>query len=72
MAMNYKVVKDIFGYNVLETGTDQIMKVCESQEEAKKLMKHLNLGGCFDGFTPAFFMKPNPLKPISASRPTQY
>jgi hypothetical protein len=56
MAMNYKVVKDNFGYNVLETGTDQIMKVCESQEEAKKLMKHLNLGGGFDGFTPSFIV----------------
>ena len=55
--MNYKIDKDHFGYNVIETGTDQIMKVCESHDEAKKLMKHLNLGGGFDGFTPNFFTK---------------
>lgn len=57
MAINYKVIKDNFGYNVVETKTEQIIKVLETQAEAKKLMKHLNLGGGFDGFTPNFFVK---------------
>jgi hypothetical protein len=57
VAINYKVIKDNFGYNVVETKTDQIIKVFEVQADAKKLMKHLNLGGGFDGFTPNFFVK---------------
>jgi len=55
--VDYKVVKDNFGYNVVENKTDQIIKVFEQQADAKKLMKHLNLGGGFAGFTPNFFTK---------------
>lgn len=57
--MNYKTVKHSNGkYVVVETQTDQIMKVCDTNDEARKLMKHLNLGGGFDGFSPNFFTKP--------------
>jgi hypothetical protein len=34
-----------------------VIALFKNQDEAKKLMRHLNLGGCFDGFTPTFFIK---------------
>jgi hypothetical protein len=33
------------------------MGVFSQQSEAKKVLRHLNLGGGFDGFTPTFFVK---------------
>lgn len=57
MAMNYKIVQDSNGYNVLETPTDQVIETFNNHSDAKRLMKHLNLGGGFDGATPNFFLK---------------
>lgn len=42
-------------YAVEEMGTQQIMKSEMTAAEAKQLCKHLNSGGGFNGFTPAFF-----------------
>lgn len=42
-------------YEVVETTTDQVIKTDMTQSEAKALCRHLNFGGGFDGFTPAFF-----------------
>jgi hypothetical protein len=44
-----------FLHEVVETATDQIIKTNMTQSEAKALARHLNMGGSFDGFTPAFF-----------------
>lgn len=44
-------------YLVVETLTNQVIKSFYSREKAKKLLRHLNLGGGFDGWTPTFFMK---------------
>lgn len=55
--VNYKVVKENSSYNIVETQTDQVVKTFNNQEDAKKLMKQLNLGGGFDGWTPTFFTK---------------
>ena len=57
MAMNYKIVQDSNGYNVLEVPTDQVVATYNYHSDAKKMMKHLNLGGGFDGATPNFFLK---------------
>lgn len=57
MAMNYKIIQDSNGYNIVESPTDQVVKTFDSHSDAKKMMKHLNLGGGFDGFTPNFFLK---------------
>ncbi len=44
-------------YEVVETGTRQIMKSDMTKEEAKTLCRHLNFGGGFDGWTPSFFLQ---------------
>lgn len=43
-------------YEVVETGTRQIIKTEMRKEEAKSMARHLNMGGGFDGFTPSFFL----------------
>jgi len=56
--MNYKVSsnKSDKTYNLIENTTDQIIKTFDNLNDAKKLMKKLNLGGGFDGSTPPFFL----------------
>ena len=55
--MNYKIQNENKTFSVLETKTNQVIGSFKEQQEAKKLLRHLNLGGCFDGFTPTFFLK---------------
>jgi hypothetical protein len=56
--MNYKTIQTTSQkYNVIETTTNQIVKVFTLQKEAKEFMRHLNLGGGFDGWTPSFLLK---------------
>ena len=49
-------------YDILETSTDQIVleNVSGHNNEAKRLCRHLNMGGGFDGFTPAFLLQKIP------------
>jgi len=56
--MNYKINADEnkTNYVVIETQTDQVIKQISDFSEARKLMKHLNLGGGFDGWTPSFLL----------------
>jgi len=46
-------------YDVLEETTNQVIKSFPGNKfsEARAFMRHLNLGGGFDGFTPTFFLK---------------
>ena len=54
MAVNYSII-DINGtYFVEEKQTGYHVYSSKTREEAKKVMKHLNLGGGFDGFSPGF------------------
>lgn len=59
--MNYKLIegKDKSKYDVLETTTDQVIKSFTGDKflEARAFMRHLNLGGSFDGWTPTFILK---------------
>jgi hypothetical protein len=65
--MNYKTVEALMWpetsekncpiYKVLETATNQIIERFKTQKDAKDFMRHLNLGGGFDGFTPTFMLK---------------
>ena len=57
MATNYKVVETRGKFVVQETQTGHEIYSSLSREDARNMMKHLNLGGSFDGFTPDFFMK---------------
>lgn len=55
--MNYKMQEINSGYVVFETMTNQIIKTFQSREKAKRFLRHLNLGGGFDGWTPTFLLK---------------
>lgn len=52
--INYKIVNRGDKFCILETQTDQIVKICDDKKVAKKYLKHLNLGGGFDGWSPSF------------------
>lgn len=65
--VNYKIVNegqmiDIgagyveLGGDILETKTAQIVLNGLGIRKAKEMVRHLNFGGGFDGFTPAFFL----------------
>ena len=55
--MNYSIVEENGLFKVYEHPTEQVIESFKSKNEAKKLMKHLNLGGGFDSWTPSFFVK---------------
>jgi hypothetical protein len=55
--LNYIVEPSSSLYSVIETPTDQVIKVYKVYKDAKDLMRHLNLGGAFDGWTPTFMLK---------------
>ena len=44
------------GGDILETKTNQIIKIGIGLKKAKEMVRHLNFGGGFDGETPAFFL----------------
>ena len=59
--MNYNLVegKDKSMYDVFEETTNQVIKSFPGDQfsEARAFMRHLNLGGGFDGFSPTFFLR---------------
>ena len=55
--MNYKIKNDNGVFKIFETATDQIIVTFLDQKEAKQTVRHLNFGGGFDGWTPAFMLK---------------
>jgi hypothetical protein len=59
--MNYNLVegKDKSMYDIIEETTNQVIKSFPGDKfsEARAFMRHLNLGGGFDGFSPTFFLK---------------
>lgn len=55
--MNYKIVEDNGSYSVFEVQTEQVIRTYDSITKAKMLLRHLNLGGGFDSWTPNFFLK---------------
>lgn len=57
MAFNYKIVEENNFFKVFEVPTDQVVKIFSDNKEARKFLRHLNLGGGFDGWTPTFFLK---------------
>ena len=59
--MNYNLVegKNKSMYDVFEETTNQVIKSFPGDKfsEARAFMRHLNLGGGFDGWTPSFLVK---------------
>jgi hypothetical protein len=43
-------------YEVVESGTRQVINTELTKNEAKAMARHLNMGGGFDGWTPSFFL----------------
>jgi hypothetical protein len=72
--MNYNLVEgraDNSKYDILEESTEQVVKSFSGDKflDARAFMRHLNLGGGFDGWTPSFFLKKIVLpssKPVKA------
>lgn len=62
MAYGYKLVENNNSYSIFEISTDQIVKSFNDKKEAKKFLRHLNLGGGFDGWSPSFFLRPVEVK----------
>jgi len=64
--VNYKMVNERYinqytgfveaGGDILETKTNQIIKIGIDLKKAKEIIRHLNFGGGFDGETPTFFL----------------
>lgn len=57
MKFNYSVVEDSDTFKVVENTTGLIIKTYNIKEDARKLMKSLNMGAGFDSWTPAFILK---------------
>jgi hypothetical protein len=57
MSLNYKLVTTSEKVSVVETQTDFTIKDYEKRDPARALMRHLNLGGGFAGWTPTFFTR---------------
>lgn len=63
--VNYKVMNYTAHINtpsdlradVIEVNTGQSIKSGLTVDKARELCRHLNFGGGFDGFTPAFFLQ---------------
>jgi len=58
--MNYKIIDSKAiptCFDVVETATNVIVKTFPLYQDAKKFLRHLNLGGAFDGWTPMFYGK---------------
>jgi hypothetical protein len=55
--MNYKINGKAKKFEVVEVATEQTIRIFPSKEKAKTLLRHLNLGGGFDGWTPSFVLK---------------
>jgi len=55
--LNYIIEANSTEYNVIETPSEQIIKTYQVYKDARHLMRHLNLGGAFDGWTPTFMLK---------------
>lgn len=57
MSFNYSIEENNGIYSVVEYLTEQTVGKFSDKLEARKFLRHLNLGGGFDGWTPSFFIK---------------
>ena len=53
---SYKIIENNNSFNIWETSTNQLIKTFIDKLEARKFLRHLNLGGGIDGWTPTFFL----------------
>jgi len=55
--LNYVIEGYYTMFNVVETSTQQVIRTCPLYSDAKALLRHLNLGGGFDGLDTDFYAK---------------
>lgn len=63
--LNYKIVNKRSIFTVVETDSNLIIKQFNQKKEAVKLLRLLNSGSGFQGFTPPFVVAPVKI-PISS------
>jgi hypothetical protein len=55
--MNYKIIEKHGKFEVHEVTTNQIIEIFKTRDDAKTMLRRLNFGGAFDGWTPRFILK---------------
>lgn len=55
--MNYSIKKTAGNCSIVERDTNQVVLLCSDVLKAQTVKTHLNRGGGFDGWTPAFFLQ---------------
>lgn len=55
--MNYTIRKNGESWEVYETRTEQVVKICKTVCEAQAVKTRLNSGGGFDSWTPSFILE---------------
>ena len=54
----YSVVeKDRYNFEIVEKATGQVIVKADDALDAREIMRNLNKGRAFDGWTPSFFLK---------------
>lgn len=54
--INYKIIEQNNEFKVYESQTEQIIHTLPNKNQAREKVKHFNLGGGFDGWTPSFML----------------
>lgn len=54
--INYKILEQNNEFKVYESQTEQFICAFPNKNKAKERVKHFNLGGGFDGWTPSFML----------------
>lgn len=54
--INYKIIEENSEFKVYESQTEQFICTLPNKNKAREKIKHFNLGGGFDGWTPSFVL----------------
>lgn len=55
--INYTIKRTAGDYHIVERDTSHVVCVCLDVSKAQIVKTHLNRGGGFDGWTPAFILQ---------------
>jgi hypothetical protein len=55
--MNYKIIEKHGKFEVHEVPTNQTIDIFKTKDDAKVLLRSLNFGAAFDGWTPKFILQ---------------
>ena len=57
MTSNYRIEATEDSYTIIENNTGYTLEVLDNETEAYKRLSWFNMGGAFDGWTPAFVLQ---------------